>query len=94
MRKLIVATMALLFVAAVAPAFGVSLFDGGTPVYAHRGDTNCAGGAATVFGLGGGPENASAGLALGQGTADFAKNGTLANDVASLHSIGCAAGLP
>ena len=101
MRKFIITLMALLFVAAVAPAFGVSLFDGGTPVYAHggvdggQGHTSCAGGAHEVFGLGShdGSVDAGAGLESAKGTDDFkgtverAKDGTLSGAVTFLHLI-------
>ena len=52
MRKLIIAVMALAFVAALAPAMGTSLFNGEAPVYAHEGHTSCAGGAHVAFGVG------------------------------------------
>ena len=84
MRKLIIAPIALLFVAALVLALGTPLFNGGTPVYAHRGHTACTGGAAAVFGLGSDP-------ALGRGfgglTADLATGGSLSDDVAFLHSV-------
>jgi len=91
MRKLIIAPVALLFVAALAVALGTPLFNGGTPVYAHPTDTNCRGGAAVVFGLGSDP---ALGHGFGQSTAALATDGTLSDNVAFLHSVGCAAGLP
>ena len=91
MRKLIIAPIALLVVAALVLALGTPLFSGGTPVYAHPGDTNCAGGAAAVFGLGSDPD---LGRGFGQLTAALATDGSLSDDVAFLHSVGCAAGLP
>ena len=94
MRKFIIAPIALLFVAALVLAGG-PLFNGGTPVYAHPTDTNCAGGAAAVVAAGAlpaGPGNGPSGAA----TAAFATMGpnALAGGIAGLHSIGCAAGIP
>ena len=91
MRKLIIAPVALLFVAALVLASVAPLFNDGTPVYAHPTDTNCRGGAAAVFGLGSDPD---LGHGFGQSTAAIATDGTLSDDVAFLHSVGCAAGLP
>ena len=95
MRKLIIAPIVLFFVAALVIALGARPFGGGTPVYAHPGDTNCAGGAAAVAAAGGlpaGPGNGPSGAA----TAAFATMGpnALAGGIAGLHSVGCAAGLP
>jgi hypothetical protein len=87
MRKLIIAPIALPFVVALVLALGAQPFSGGTPVYAHPGDTNCAGGAAAVFGLGSDPE---LGRAFGELTNALSP---LSDDVAFLHSVGCAAGL-
>ncbi len=86
MRKLILTLMALLFVAALAPALGTPLFSGVTPVYAHPGHTGCAGGAARVVALGGLP----AGPGNGPSGADTAALATsepnaLSDDVAFLH---------
>ena len=82
MRKLIIALMVVLVVAALAPALGAPLFNGGTPVYAHPGHTACTGGAAAVFGLGSDP---TLGRGFGELTAVLATNGTLSDDVEFLH---------
>ena len=87
MRKLLLAPIAMLFVTALVLALGMQPFGAVTPVYAHTGDTNCAGGAAAVFGLGSDP---ALGHGFGELTAAFAP---LSDDIASLHSVGCAAGL-
>ena len=99
MRKLIIAPIALLFVAALVLALGTPLFNGGTPVYAHVGDTpegplNCSGGAAAVVAAGGLPAGPGKGPS-GAATAAFATMGpnALSGGIAGLHSIGCAAGL-
>ncbi len=91
MRKSIIAFMALLFVAALAPALGAPLFNGATPVYAHPGHIACTWGAAAVFGLGAvdGPVDAGLGRIFGKLTADLATLGpnALSDDVAFLHSF-------
>ena len=86
MRKLIIAPIALLFVAALVLALGTPLFNGGTPVYAHPTDTNCSGGAAAVFGLGSDPD---LGRFFGGLTADLATQGFISGAVAGLHEAGC-----
>lgn len=87
MRKSIIALMALLFVAAL----GSPLFNGGTPVYAHPGHVACAGGAASVFGLGAvnGPVDTGSGKVFGELTADLATIGpnALSDGVAFLHTF-------
>ena len=93
MRKLIIALMAMLFVAAL----GSPVFNGGTPVYAHPDHVACTGGAAAVFGLGAvdGPVDAGLGRIFGELTADLAAAGpnVLSDDVAFLHSfVLCAPG--
>ena len=100
MRKLIIAPIALLFVAALAPALGAPLFNGGTPVYAHPGHTACAGGAAFVFGLGSDPAlgrgfgGLTAAIATGETLSDGITPGpglpapnALSNDVEFLHLL-------
>ena len=90
MRKLIIAPIALLFVAALVLALGMPLLNGGTPAYAHVGDTNCSGGAHLAFGLGvGGSSNADAGSGFGELTASFAVVGVIPDAVAGQHLVGC-----
>ena len=87
MRKTIIAIMALLFVAAL----GTPLFNGGTPVYAHRGHVACTGGAVAVFGHGAvnGPVDTELGHVFGELTADLASLGpkALSDDVGFLHTF-------
>ena len=80
MGKTIIALMALLFVAAL----GTPLFNGGTPVYAHRGHVACTGGATAIFDLGPG-----LGRVFGEDTAEIATSGpnALSGDVAFLHTF-------
>ena len=91
MRKLIIAPIALLFVAALVLALGAPPFNGRTPVYAHVGDTNCSGGAHDAFGLGSHDGTVVPGLGRGFGalTAVLATDGLIPGGVAALHSVGC-----
>ena len=87
MRKLIIVLIALLSVAALAPALGAPLINGGTPVYAHSGHTACTGGvtAAVEADL----IEVGPGQGIGAQTSGFAKQGVISGAVATLHGLLC-----